>query len=519
MPQNPDSSSAIEQFEDRLAGHFPHEPTSGQGRLIHAFSRFLFSPQPRCTLIVRGYAGTGKTTSIGAFVRALSELGAPTELLAPTGRAAKVMQTYAGRSASTIHREIYRSVRSKDGSTAYGLAPNLKERAIFIVDEASMIGESGGASDKGNFQYRSLLDDLMEYVFNGEDCRLVLVGDDAQLPPVGHAESPALNEDRLRRDFNLTVATIRLTDVVRQELDSGILFNAHELRLQIDAKTEGFPQMSLGSFSDIQRLEGLELQEKIEDLHGQYGEDQVVIITRSNKRANQFNQQIRSRILWREDSLEAGDRLMVVRNNYYWLASQEGHHTTLIANGDTLIVQKVLKRFERYGAPFAEAEVRLIDSPDLPAFEVCLHLSALHTDSPSIPPAEMEALYEAVAQDYIHLGSKPAIHKAITRDPCYQALQVKFAWALTCHKAQGGQWPAVIVDQGYLKDDMIQVELLRWFYTAFTRSQEKLYLLNFRIPSLLTSRNNGQKKTAPNGNGFFIHAQERENQANSRWLK
>ncbi len=479
MSKNTNSASPVEQFEDRLAGQFPHEPTTGQGLLIHAFSRFLFSAQPRCTLIVRGYAGTGKTTSIGAFVRALSELGAPTALLAPTGRAAKVMQTYAGRAASTIHREIYRSVRDKDGSTAYGLAPNLKERTVFIVDEASMIGESGGASDKGNFQYRSLLDDLMEYVFNGEDCRLVLVGDDAQLPPVGHPESPALNEDRLKRDFNLTVATVRLTDVVRQELDSGILSNAHQLRLQIDAKTEGFPQMSLDSFTDIQRLNGLDLQEKIEDLHGEYGEDQVVIITRSNKRANQFNQQIRSRILWREDSLEASDRLMVVKNNYFWLAAQEGHHTTLIANGDTLVVQKVLKRFERFGAPFAEAEVRLLDSPDLPPFEACLHLSALHTDSPSIPPAEMQALYEQVAQDHIHLGSKQAIHKAITRDPCYQALQVKFAWALTCHKAQGGQWPAVIVDQGYLQDDMVQVELLRWFYTAFTRSQEKLYLLNF----------------------------------------
>jgi exodeoxyribonuclease-5 len=475
----PNSASPIDQFEDRLAGNFPHQPTAGQGHLIHAFSRFLFSPQPRCALIVRGYAGTGKTTSIGAFVRALRELGAPTTLLAPTGRAAKVMQSYAGKTASTIHREIYRSKRTKDGSMAYGLAPNLKERTVFIVDEASMIGESGGASEKGNFQYRSLLDDLMEFVFTGEDCRLVLVGDDAQLPPVGHAESPALNEDRLRRDFSLTVATVRLTDVVRQELDSGILSNAHQLRLQIDSKKDGFPQMSVQSFSDIHRLHGLELQETIEDLYGQYGEDQVVIITRSNKRANQFNQQIRNRILWREDSLEAGDRLMVVKNNYFWLASQEGQQTTLIANGDILIVQKVLKRFERFGAPFAEAEVRILDAPTIPPFEVCLHASALQTDTPSIPPAEMQALYEAIAEDYIHLGSKPAIHKAILRDPCYQALQVKFAWALTCHKAQGGQWPAVIVDQGYLQEDMVQVELLRWFYTAFTRSQEKLFLLNF----------------------------------------
>ncbi len=479
MPNPIENPQQHIHFEDRLAGHFPHVPTQGQAELIHAFSRYLFSDQPRCTLMVRGYAGTGKTTSVGAFVRALREIGAPTVLLAPTGRAAKVMQAYAGLSASTIHRQIYRTTKSSDGGTAFGLAPNMKENAVFIVDEASMIGESGGRFEKDKFQPRSLLDDLMEYVFNGAGCRLVLVGDDAQLPPVGHDESPALNEEKMRRDFDLTVATIRLTDVVRQELDSGILSNAHQLRLQIDAQHDGFPQLDLSGHKDIERLDGLELQEQIEDLYARYGEDQVVIITRSNKRANQFNQQIRNRVLWREESIEAGDRLMVVRNNYFWLSGQEAIPTTLIANGDTLIVQKITKRFERYGAPFAEAEVRLVDFPNHPTFEVCLHLSALHTDSPSIPPSEIQALQTAVAEDYMHLGSRTAIKKAVAMDPCFQALQVKFAWAVTCHKAQGGQWPAVIVDQGYLQDDMIQIELLRWFYTAFTRAQEKLFLLNF----------------------------------------
>ena len=432
-------------------------------------------------MIVRGYAGTGKTTSIGAFVRALHEINAPVVLLAPTGRAAKVMQSYSGMPASTIHREIYRTGRSRNGATTYGLTPNTKKRTTFIVDEASMIGESGGgrSAESSGFQYRSLLDDLMEYVFTGEECRLVLVGDDAQLPPVGHDYSPALDDAQLRAGFGLTVASVRLTDVVRQELDSGILSNAHQLRLLIDAGSNALPQLRLDKHADMIRLDGTELQETLEDLHSQYGEDGVVVITRSNKRANLFNQQIRARILWQEEDLEAGDRLMVVRNNYFWLAGNKEIPTSLIANGDTLVVQKIVRRFERYGAPFADALVQLLDYPSYPPFEVCLHLSALHTDAPSIPPVEVQALYEAVASDHVHLGSKTRIHKAVTQNPCYQALQVKFAWSLTCHKAQGGQWPAVVIDQGFIKDDTLQLELLRWFYTAFTRAQEKLFLLNF----------------------------------------
>lgn len=474
-----ESSPPIEQFVDRMARNFPHVPTAGQGRLIQALARFLYSTQPRCTLMIRGYAGTGKTTSIGALVQTLRELRIRPVLLAPTGRAAKVMQNYSGTYASTIHRQIYRSKASKDGMPAFGMAPNTCENAVFIVDEASMIGEGGDRSSAGSMQFRSLLDDLMEYVFSGEGCRLILVGDDAQLPPVGESDSPALNELQMRRDFSLTVATIRLTDVVRQEMDSGILFNAHQLRLQIDAKQTTWPQIQLKGFEDIKRIAGPELQESIEEAFDRHGEDHVAIITRSNKNAQAFNQQIRHRILWREESLESGDRLMVVRNNYHWLAAVEQIPTNLLANGDALIVTKMIKRFQRYGCEFAIVEVRIADAPDWPPFEVHVNLSILESDLPQIPYAQIEALHDAIALDYLDLGSKSAIKRAVKNDPCYQALQVKFAWSMTCHKAQGGQWNTVFVDAGYITEELINVEWLRWLYTAFTRSQSQLVLINF----------------------------------------
>ena len=472
--------SSGSELEARLLEQFPHVPTEGQRRLVHAVARFASSAQPRCALIIRGYAGTGKTTSVGAVVRALEEQGVPVVLLAPTGRAAKVLADFAGLPASTIHRHIYHQTRGRDGWPVTALAPNLRKGAVFIVDEASMIGEDAGpASDEGAFQYRSLLDDLLSFVFNGEDCRLILVGDDAQLPPVGSPLSPALNEEGLRNGFGLTVATIRLTEVVRQELDSGILWNAHQLRLQIDAGVSGFPALETRRFPDIHPVAGNDLQELLETLHGRYGEDGVVVITRSNKRANLFNQQIRHRILWQEEDFNAGDRLMVVKNNYHWLATQTSLTNTLIANGDTLEVRRVRKRHTLYGQEFVDAELAFTDLPDLPPFEARVHLSVLHLEQPSLPSAQLQALYDAVAADHVHLGDKRRIHKAVKEDASYQALQVKFAWAITCHKAQGGQWPAVIVDAGYLTEEMLNTELLRWFYTAFTRAQRELYLLNF----------------------------------------
>lgn len=474
-----ESSAQIEQFVDQMARHFPHEPTEGQGRLIHALARFYFSTQPRCAIMIRGYAGTGKTTSVGALVGVLRHYGQRPVLLAPTGRAAKVMQSYARMPASTIHRHIYRSRKSSDGNPAFGLAPNTRENTVFIVDEASMIGAGNSRNAGETLDYRSLLDDLMEFVFSGEGCRLVLVGDDAQLPPVGEMESPALNEVQMRRDFGLTVATVRLTDVVRQEMDSGILSNAHRIRLQIDAQVAQRPTFSIANRSDVQRINGHELQEYIEDAFAAHGEDHVAVITRSNKRAQAFNQQIRHRILWREDALEPGDRLMVVKNNYHWLASVDEIPSSLLANGDVLVVTKVIKRFERYGIEFAQVEVEFADDHAGLAFEVCINLSILESDLPSIPFAQTQALQEAIALDYIDLGSKTAILKAVKSDPCYQALQVKFAWSMTCHKAQGGQWKSVIVDPGFVTEDAVNLEWLRWLYTAFTRAQSELALLNF----------------------------------------
>ena len=357
------SSSSIQsraaEFESRLLGQIPFSPTESQERFAHVWSRFIVSDKPRCALVLRGYAGTGKTTAVGAVVRTLRDARLKCVLLAPTGRAAKVLAGHAGQDASTIHRHIYRPKRNPEGGTAYGLMPNRRTDTLFIVDEASMIGESGGLPS-GGFQYRSLLDDLIEFVYSGHGCRLMLIGDDAQLPPVGASESPALQGPKLREAFDLTLAEVTLHDVVRQELDSAILSNAHDLRMRMSVTdvNNPAPMPHFEPGPGLQRVFGQELEDLLVDLHAKHGEDNLVVITRSNKRAVQFNQQIRARVLWQEDDLNAGDRLMVVANNYHWLADHEELSTNLIANGDTLIVDRILSRFERYDTPFVEAEVQ-----------------------------------------------------------------------------------------------------------------------------------------------------------------
>ena len=470
----------VGELESRCLGQIPFTPTESQQRFAFVWSKFMVSHKPKCTLVLRGYAGTGKTTSVGACVRTLRDVGMKCVLLAPTGRAAKVLSRHAGMDASTIHRHIYRPRRASDGGTAYGLASNKRTHTVFIVDEASMIGESGGLPS-GGFNHRSLLDDLVQFVFEGEGCRLMLIGDDAQLPPVGADHSPALQGDRLKADFGLTLAEVALDDVVRQELDSAILANAHDLRMRMafaePNEPAPLPRFQLGN--GLMRVGGHELEDLLLDLHAKHGVDDLVVITRSNKRAVQFNLQLRARVLDQEDDINAGDRLMVVANNYHWLSDHDELPTNLIANGDTLVVDRILKRFSRYGVPFAEAEVRLVDHPTYPSFSVHLNLDVLVADQPSQPRAKRQALYDAVSADHAYLGSKPKIHEATQADPCYQALQVKFAYALTCHKSQGGQWPAVVVDQGYMTEDRVDLEWLRWLYTALTRAESELYLLNF----------------------------------------
>lgn len=465
-------STSPQEFSERLRGRFPHVPTGGQERLIEAFSRFLFSDKPKCTLIVKGYAGTGKTTSIGAIVRALMEVRRTFVMLAPTGRAAKVMAAYSGVTAHTIHRCIYRAKTRADGERGYTIAENRFKNAVFIVDEASMIGADSG-----------LLDDLMQYVFSGKGCRLMLVGDGAQLPPVGCVTSPALDLAYMKTGFGLTAAEVELTEVVRQELDSSILINAHSLRLEISKAKPGanvpIPKFDLEAGPDMINLTGEDLQETIEKLQSKYGEDGVVVVTRSNKRAVLFNQQIRKRILWQDDDINIGDRLMVVKNNYYWLREYDEIEDELIANGDIVEVVRIADRFERYGYEFAEVDVVLVDLENSPHLSLTVMTTILNDNKPSLTMAENKELYKKIADDYIDLGSKSKIHAAVIRDQCYQALQVKYAYSLTCHKAQGGQWPAIILDQGFLTEEMMDREWLRWLYTGFTRAVNELYLLNF----------------------------------------
>lgn len=467
-----------ERWQQLFTQHFPFEPTRGQAEVMHALARLMSSDKPRCTLLIKGYAGTGKTTLVGAVVRALKEAKQGCVLLAPTGRAAKVMSLYSGQSAHTIHKKIYHLKYKRDGGMGFELAPNLHKDTLFIVDEASMIG-SKGLADTAAFQYRDLLQDLIAYCFNGKDCRLILIGDDAQLPPVGSDESPALDTKALASRYGLTAAALELTEVLRQEKESGILFNATALRDQIRRKLFEFPQFKLEGFNDIKRINGQELQEELESCYQEFGPEGVCIITRSNKRANLFNLQVRSRVFWQEDLPEAGDLFMVVRNNYLWLSDIKDSPTEFIANGDTAAVEKIIRRYELYDLQFADVQLRLVDYPQLGAFEARVLLDTLTDEGPSLNQGRMKALYEGVSESYLDLMDKQKIREAVSKDPWYNALQVKFAYAVTCHKAQGGQWSAVIIDQGYLTEEHINLEFLRWLYTAITRSTKKLYLLNF----------------------------------------
>lgn len=466
------------RFEEALRGHLGYEPTEGQDKLIRYLSKFMFSEKPNCTLVVKGYAGTGKTTMTGALVRVLRSMNKKVQLMAPTGRAAKVLSSFAEHPAYTIHRSIYVKQNSQ-ASVSFDLGTNRRKDTVFIVDEASMIGETSASDKQGFGEPRDLLDDLMTFVFSGERCRLILIGDTAQLPPVGSDDSPALRFRELEKNYFLTAGEVELKEVVRQELDSGILFNANTLRVQLLQEGGGFPQLHTDGFDDVYRIDGTELPDTYESMMSRYTDLGVVIITRSNKRANQFNQHIRQRIFMREEELTGGDLLMVVKNNYFWLEGFKDAPTDFIANGDSLEVLRVIKHTERYGLHFADVEVQMIDYPDFPSFEVKVMLDVLTVEQANLGFEQQSRFYERVAEDYLHLSFKRKIFEAVMKDPFYNALQVKFAYAVTCHKSQGGQWPAVIVDQGYLTEEMLDTSLLRWFYTAFTRAQRELYLLNF----------------------------------------
>lgn len=468
-------------IEALLLHHFPYEPTAGQSELIKRLAIFFANPTTpgtRRLFILRGYAGTGKTTVVSSIVQSLPQLGKQTVLLAPTGRAAKVLTAYTGQQAFTIHKKIYLPSTNKEGALYLRLAPNQHKNTVFIVDEASMI-QKGQTSliNASLFASRDVLDDLIDYVFAGFNCSMMFIGDIAQLPPVGMTISPALDPKFLRSCYHLEIGGYELKDVVRQSLESGILANATMLRSKISGEDVAMPFFDLKGFHDIQSITGGDLTDLLETCYSKYGHDEVAVITRSNKRANLFNQQIRNRILYRENEIEAGDLMMVVKNNYAWLSPDS--KTSFIANGDIIEIKRIRKVDEMYGFHFAEAYIRLIDYPDEPELEVKLLLDTITMESPSLTSEDNRRFFNAVMEDYADIPQRRKRIEMVKKNPYYCALEVKFAYAYTCHKTQGGQWQAVFVEQGYLKPETINIEFIRWLYTAVTRATEELYLVNF----------------------------------------
>lgn len=441
---------------------------------MRLFAGFLMSPLQDAAFILKGYAGTGKTSLVGALVKTLGELNRKFVLLAPTGRAAKVFSRYAGHSAYTIHRKIYRQKTFSNETDNFVMGDNLLKNTLFIVDEASMVANEGlsGAS----FGTGRLLDDLVQYVYSGSGCRLMLVGDTAQLPPVGEDESPALSVSVLE-GYGLHVEECALTQVVRQKTASGILYNATALRLKLGGgDCFSPPVLRTRGFADVRALPGSELTEAIGECYDRAGMDETIIVCRSNKRANLYSRGIRNSILYREDELNAGDVLMVAKNNYFW--GRGCKELDFIANGDVAVVRRVRRVREMYGLRFADVLLAFPDYQDL-ELEAKILLDTLHSDAPALTKGQSEALFNGVWEDYADIASKRERMKKLKEDPCYNALQVKYAYAVTCHKAQGGQWKRVFIDQGYLTDDMLSPDYCRWLYTAVTRATEMLYLVNW----------------------------------------
>ena len=459
-----------------LLAEFPYDPTNDQGRLIELLADYIRDPNPASVFVLKGYAGTGKTTIVSSLVRVLPALRAQSVLMAPTGRAAKVLAGYSGRQAFTIHKKIYRLLPASDGSVSVVLQQNKHKNTFFIVDEASMIGASRSEQTE-LFGGINLLDDLHQYVNNGVNCRLILIGDTAQLPPVFSIDSPALSEKYLSTRYHLKVWSYELREVVRQARDSGVLLNATIIRQMLVEGQQGFPKMQLNGFSDFIRLQGYDAADEVNNAYMSSDIEQALIICKTNKRANLYNQHIRNSVLFREEEISAGDLLMVVKNNYFWLpdTSQAG----FIANGDIIELKRITKVEELYGFRFADVTARMLDYPDEPDLEVKILLDTLNSDGPSLSNSESKKLFEEVAADYAHIANKAIRLAQIKSNPHFNALQVKFAYALTCHKAQGGQWEKVFVEMGHIASEMPETEYLRWLYTAITRATKKVYLLNF----------------------------------------
>ena len=476
-----------DEFKYRIREAMGMVPTAEQEHAIDVFSLFMTDRDDHVVMILRGSAGTGKTTLAGAIVRAMNVLKQKMILLAPTGRAAKVFALNAGHPAYTIHRCIYRQKSAGDIS-AFNLNFNNNRDTLFMIDEASMIANQGyGESAFGS---GCLLDDLMQFVYSGQNCRMVLVGDKAQLPPVGEDESPALMSDVLRA-YGMKVYECDLNQVLRQSEDSGILWNATRIRTLIDDWI--LPKIRFQGFADIVRVPGDELIESLATSYSRVGMDETMVITRSNKRANIYNQGIRNTVLDREDELCRGDQLMIVKNNYYWVKgdttnTQSPTPITFIANGDIAVVQRVRNVHELFGFRFADVTMTL---PDYDNYELTatVILDSLTTESPALSREQQEQLYNAVMEDYADIPLKADRIKQLKKDKYFNALQIKFAYAVTCHKAQGGQWAHVYIDQGYMTDDMLTPDYIHWLYTAFTRATEKLFLVNWPTTQIEESTN------------------------------
>ena len=458
---------------NNLCTKLGNTPTDDQSEALKKIAGYICDNDNDVIFLMTGYAGTGKTSIISSVVKTLDLLRMRTVLLAPTGRAAKVLSSYAGRQAFTIHKKIYRQKSSKDGIGSFSLDRNLHKDTFFIVDEASMVSNSSG--DVSLFGSGRLLDDLIEYVYSGTDCKLIIVGDTAQLPPVGSVVSPALDPEVLG-EYGFGLITCELKQVVRQSETSGVLMNATRVRLQVAENNQVHPTIDCLNYKDIIRITGEELIDEISSAYGACGMEGTIIVVNSNKQANRYNQGIRNRIFSREEEISPGDMVMVVKNNYF-IIEEEEDGTGFIANGDIAEVKKIRKYEERYGFHFADM---VLWFPDYNLeLESKVMIDVLHLDTPALPPEKNRELFQNVIADYISIKTRRKQYEAVRKDPFFNALQIKFAYAVTCHKAQGGQWERVFIDQGMFNRNEISIDYLRWFYTALTRSTDRVYLVNF----------------------------------------
>ena len=457
---------------DQIYAKLSFDATNNQKKIIEKLSAWLSDDDYSRIFLLNGYAGTGKTTIIAAFVAALKELGLKPILLAPTGRAAKVLTRYSKLTAYTIHKKIYREKSISDYQSKFSLDYNREHDAVFIVDEASMLSTS---SPDSSFGSGNLLDDLVQYVRQGKRCRLMLVGDDAQLPPVGDDYSPALQPSELLPYGDVEYGT--MDEVVRQSHDSGILFNATMLRCMLENNIYEIPHFDL-SFKDFRQVQGGELLEELQDCYDRFGRDETIVITRSNKRANRYNEGIRRHNLSAEEEIESGDMLMIVKNNYFYAEQDKDSPMSFVANGDVARLKRIRRFEEFYGFRFIDATLQFPDYDDY-EMQAKILMDTLSSESPSLTREQSNQLFIEVEKDYADITAKSKRYKAIRENPHFNAMQVKFAYAVTCHKAQGGQWSAVFVDRCLFGDELMSRDMLRWLYTAITRATERVYLVNF----------------------------------------